>query len=286
MESLYNIWKNKTDIGNIRWSVSGDSIAGIRTSFYLHELKVQLDAGHQNFNKTRDIFITHTHADHIASLPLIILENISNKIITNVYCPKQSTKLLINMIDSFLMCNYNNSSPPKKHYNVIGLEPQYKTELVLNNQDITIESFYSVHTVPTLSYGFIRKTKKLKTELLGKTSQEIASLKHEYAKDGISITDIVHHKTMIFCGDTSIYIFELNPTILEYDNIIIECTFFDDAELDMAISRKHMHWIQLKEIIIAHPTINFYLIHISARYKDKKEIVDNYIMELSNVFLL
>ena len=54
----------------------------------------------------------------------------------------------------------------------------------------------------------------------------------------------------------------------------------------MAISRKHMHWIQLKEIIIAHPTINFYLIHISARYKDKKEIVDNYIMELSNVFLL
>ena len=66
MESLYNIWKNKTDIGNTNWTVSGNSIAGIRTSFYLPELKVQLDAGHQNFNKTRDIFITHTHADHIA----------------------------------------------------------------------------------------------------------------------------------------------------------------------------------------------------------------------------
>jgi len=282
MESLYNIWKNKTNIGNTKWTVSGNSIAGIRTSFYLPELKVQLDAGYQNFNKMRDIFITHTHADHIASLPLIILENISNKIITNVYCPKQSTKLLINMIDSFLMCNYNNSNPPKKQYNVIGLEPQYKTELVLNNQDITIESFYSVHTVPTLSYGFIHKIKKLKEEFIDKTTEEITSLK----KEGISITEIIHYKKLIFCGDTSIYIFELNPTILEYDNIIIECTFFDDATLNLAISRKHIHWVQLKEIIISNPSINFYLIHISERYSGTKEIVDNYIMELSNVFLL
>jgi len=282
MESLYNIWKNKTDIGNTNWTVSGNSIAGIRTSFYLPELKVQLDAGHQNFNKTRDIFITHTHADHIASLPLIILENISNKIITNVYCPKQSTRLLINMINSFLMCNYNNSNPPKNTYNVIGLEPEYKTELYLNNQDIIIESFYSAHTVPTLSYGFIHKIKKLKEEFIDKTTQEIISLKNE----GIDITEVINYKKLIFCGDTSIYIFKLNPGILEYNNIIIECTFFDDAELDLAISRRHMHWIQLKDVIISNPTINFYLIHISARYKDKKEIVDNYIMDLSNVFLL
>jgi ribonuclease BN (tRNA processing enzyme) len=282
MESLYSIWKNKTDIGKTKWTVSGDSIAGVRTSFYLQELKVQLDAGYQNFNKTKDIFITHTHADHIASLPLIILENISNKIITNVYCPKQSTRLLINMINSFLMCNYNNSNPPKNTYNVIGLEPEYKTELYLNNQDITIESFYSVHTVPTLSYGFIHKIKKLKEEFINKTTQEIISLKNE----GVDITEVINYKKLIFCGDTSIYIFKLNPGILEYNNIIIECTFFDDAELDLAISRRHMHWIQLKDVIISNPTINFYLIHISARYKDKKEIVDNYIMDLSNVFLL
>ena len=83
------------------------------------------------------------------------------------------------MINSFLMCNYNNSNPPKNTYNVIGLEPEYKTELYLNNQDITIESFYSVHTVPTLSYGFIHKIKKLKEEFINKTTQEIISLKNE-----------------------------------------------------------------------------------------------------------
>lgn len=281
MEGLYNVWKNNIPIGTTSLSITGNSVAGIRTAFQIPEWKLQLDAGHQSFNKISNIFITHSHADHVASLPLIILENITDKIITNIYCPKESTKLIEMMITSFLMCNYNSNHVPKRYYNVIGLDPKYLLEVKLNKQNIEVQSFYSDHTVPTLSYGFIEKKKKLKNEFLGFDSKQIVELKLK----GIVITSEVEKKKFVFCGDTSINIFEINPDILTFDNIIIECTFFDVDDLKLAINRKHMHWLQLKPIVLQNENINFYLIHISAKHTDI-EYINTFIKDLNNVYIL
>ena len=281
MEGLYNIWKNNSTIGNTNWTLTGSSVAGIRTAFQIPELKIQLDAGHQSFNKTSVIFITHSHADHIASLSLIILENISDKIKTTIYCPKESKSLIENMIVSFLMCNYQSTFIPKKYINIIGLEPGYLMDLKLNKQDIQLQSFYSDHNVITLSYGFIEKKKKLKEEYQGLSGKEIVELKSQ----GIEITNIVENKKLVFCGDTSINIFKMNPDILTYHNIVIECTFFDEDDLKLAQDRKHMHWLQLKEIVLKKPNINFYLIHISAKHHDS-DYLDSIIKGYNNVFIL
>jgi len=281
MEGLYNVWKNNTPIGSTNLSITGNSVAGIRTAFQIPQWKIQLDAGHQSFNKISDIFITHSHADHVASLPLIILENISDKITTNIYCPKESKCLIEGMIKSFLMCNYNSSRVPTHYYNVIGLDPKYLLELVLNKQTVIIKSFYSDHTVATLSYGFIEKKKKLKDEFKGLCGKDIVELKSQ----GVEINSQIEHKRFVFCGDTSIHIFTLNPDILTFDNIVIECTFFDEIDLKLAKDRKHMHWLQLKPIISDNLHINFYLIHISAKYHDT-EYLKNIISEFENVFIL
>ena len=281
MDSLYSVWKNKRTMDGTGFSLAGESIAGIRTSFYCPELKVQLDAGFQNFNKVTDIFITHTHADHIASLPLILLENISNKIETKIYCPRESLSILGNMIDSFLVCNYNNSQIPKKYYRLIGVDTKYYMDLRFNNQDIKLESFYSSHTVPTLSYGFTVKQKKLKEEYIGFDKKDLVSIKNS----GGEITHIVEYKKFVFCGDTDITIFKNNPKILDYPNIVIECTFFDKEDLQSAIDRKHMHWEQLKVVVKENSNIMFYLIHISAKHKDKTELF-SIIKEFNNVIIL
>lgn len=281
MEGLYNVWKNNIPVGSTSLSITGNSVAGIRTAFQIPEWRIQLDAGHQSFNKISNIFITHTHADHVASLPLIILENISDKITTNIYCPKESTKLIEGMITSFLMCNYNSIYVPKRYYNVIGLEPGYLLEVKLNKQNIIVQSFYSDHTVVTLSYGFIEKKKKLKDEFTGLDSKEIVALKSK----GVEITNEVEYKKLVFCGDTSINIFTINPDILTFDNIVIECTFFEEDDLKLAENRKHMHWLQLKPVILENPHINFYLIHISAKHHDI-EYLNSVIGGLNNVFIL
>ena len=261
MDSLYEVWKSNSKIGNTKWSINGSSVAGIRTSFYIPELKVLLDAGNQNFNKLAVIFITHCHADHVASLPLIILENVNSKIKTNIYCPQESSKFIENMVDAFLACNYNNYTVPKKYYNFIPMSPRYLTNKTLNGQSIIIRSYYSDHTVATLSYGFVEEKKKLKEEFKELSGPEIVALK----KEGVEITEIQQFKKLVFCGDTTAKIFRRNPDILSYDSIIVECTFFEDDELDTARERKHMHWSDLKEVIIENPNVNFYLIHISTK---------------------
>lgn len=282
MDSLSAIWKSNIKIGNSKLTLSGTSIAGIRTSFYCPELKILLDAGYQNFNKVTDIFITHCHADHIASLPLIILENINYKLVTKIYCYNVNTTLLENMVDAFLMCNYNSNKIPKTYYEFIAIDPLKTFRTKLNKQDVIVKPFISDHRVPTLSYGFSEIRNKLKDEFIGLDKKEIIELK----KNGIEITKTIEVDNIVFCGDTTCKIFENNPDILKFNNIIIECTFFEDDELSSAEERKHMHWKLLKKIIKENNSINFYLIHISARYKNHKELEEKYLKGINNVFII
>lgn len=120
----------------------------------------------------------------------------------------------------------------------------------------TINIIECFHSVPTVGYLFSKKEEK------------------------------------IFCyiGDTSIKIFE-KKEILEYSLIIIECTFLDDEHEINAIDNDHIHWNQLRPIVLKNPKTLFLLIHFSLRYYDdfikdyfKKEI-EKYSISNINVFL-
>lgn len=280
MEFLYEPWQSSTEIGQ-GISIKGNSVAGVRTSFYIPEFKILLDAGYQNFNNVEDIFITHCHADHVASLPLIILENINEKKITNVYCPIDSVKLIENMVEAFLACNYNSYNIPRNLYNFCGMSESYITEKRLNKKRMIIKVFNSDHRVPTISYGFIEKRNKLKNDYLNLDKNEIIDLK----KNGVEITEEVEHKHFLFCGDTTHRIFD-NEDTLSFKSIIIECTFFHPDDKKSAVNKKHMHWDDLEKVIRENTSINFYLIHISIRYKIDQEFKDTYIKDLTNVFFL
>lgn len=261
----YKQWDNCKKID--KFTFCGDSTAGIRTSFYVSELKILLDAGHQTNMKVQDIFITHTHADHIASLPIIVLQNICDKIKTNIYCPAESVIFLNNMINSFIFCNFHNHSNKtlesiKKYCNINGLHVNDKLQLTLNKKNMIIDIFKSYHTIPTISYGFSEVKKKLKQEYIHLDSKKILDLKN----NGILITEDIIIKSFIFCGDTMIDIFN-DINIFTFPNIIIECTFFNENDVNQSISKKHLHWNFLKNIVENNSMINFYLIHLSAKHQ-------------------
>ena len=54
----------------------------------------------------------------------------------------------------------------------------------------------------------------------------------------------------------------------------------------MARQRKHMHWSELKKVILQNPTIKFYLIHISAKYKTIDGYFEKFLEGIPNVFIL
>lgn len=264
------IWNKNYKINN--WNVYGNSIAGLKTSFYISDLNILLDGGYQNFYRPDNIFITHLHADHIANLHLTVLENNNNNVFTNIYCPLESIRYLENFLKSFFFCNYSTEKINfNKIFKIHGMVPGQKQELILNKKKFIVEAIKSNHVVKTLSYGFNFVSKKLKEEYKDMPGKELASLK----KSGVDIVNEVISGVLLFVGDTDKDIFN-DSSFYNYKNIIIECTFLDDNDLHLSVERKHLHWKFLEKIVKDNQNINFYLIHISPRYlKNYKSYIKN-----------
>lgn len=126
-------------------------------------------------------------------------------------------------------------------YSFHGLQPHTNFPLSTKGADLDIEVFECDHPIPTISYRISETKQKLKEEYLQLHGREIGKLQ----KEGVEITREVQQKRFAYVCDTSIAVFDLNPTILHYPVVFIECTFLYDDELDNAIQTQHMHWSQL-----------------------------------------
>jgi ribonuclease BN (tRNA processing enzyme) len=139
------------------------------------------------------------------------------------------------------------------------------------------------HGIESVGFGFTLVKNKLKQEYIGMNNKEIINLK----TNGIELTEEINEKVFLFLGDTDKKVL-LNQEIYMYKTIIIECTYIYDTEeeIKLAKNNKHMHWINIKDIIQTHNDIQFILIHFSMKYT-KKEIEEFFKKEnLENVDLL
>lgn len=262
-------WQNSVNIPNTLWNICGYSRSALRTGFYIKELKIMLDAGPQCLNKPSHIFITHTHMDHVANLPLTLLETVDyedKENVCQIYGPKNCDKYMNDYITSMFALNRMEEIDTTllSFYKIIGLDKRDNFNITTNNVKLNIEVFECDHSIPTISYGFSEIKSKLKDKYIGLDGKNIKQLKSE----GIEITEQKKYKKFAYICDTSINVFELNPTILEYDVIFIECTFLMENELENAIKTKHIHWIQLKPYIERYSEKTFILFHFSQRYKN------------------
>jgi ribonuclease Z len=284
MEPRNIFWKKQITIPNTVWTIKGYSRAAFRTGFYIKELDIMLDAGPQLFKIPDHIFITHTHADHIANLPLTLCDEVRK--IPQIYGPSESETKLMNYVKSLFAVNSPLS--PFEYDNLYLYNPISNfTEFFINanKSNIYVRTFNCDHSVPTVSYGFSLVKRKLKEELKTKTKEELI----QYKKEGHELTMQVFEHNFAYICDTSIKVLFDNPFIFEYKTIFIECTFIYPDEIDNAKKTKHIHWNQLISFVKEYENITFILFHFSLRYKDEeiKAFFDNefIINSISNVQL-
>lgn len=98
-------WEKSLSLSNIKLTLRGYSRAAYRTGFYIKELDLMLDAGPANFNKPKNIFIGHTHGDHIASLPLTLIGDQNGNHIFEIYAPSQAEEKIHKYINAFFEVN-------------------------------------------------------------------------------------------------------------------------------------------------------------------------------------
>ena len=275
MEARKVFWKKSYLIKKSpQWTISGYSRSAFRTGFFLNGPNIMLDAGPQSFKKPEHIFITHSHADHIANLPFTLIGDENGDHVFNIYVPKQAETKIKKYICSMFEANaLADNLPVDKWYSFKGIEKNTEPFNILANKNkIRVEVISCDHSIPTVSYGLGLIKNKLNPIYKGMSGRELGELR----KSGKTITVEVIEKVLAFVCDTSIAVFKRNPCILEYSTVFIECTFISPGEEDVATSKKHIHWNQLKPYVINHPNITFVLFHFSLKYKDEgiKEIMD------------
>jgi ribonuclease Z len=276
MNPLYKAWTDREPIklNETQYTLRGFSIAGFRTNFFIKELNLMLDAGISSNFAPNIILITHGHSDHIANLPFHLYgNNMKGEDKTELYMPYQIESKISDYIYSMFRLSFDCENTNMKFYNSNPVKLTEKTQnysyFNIKKNKFKLEYFRCDHSVPCIGYGISELRRKLREEYKGLQSGEIAKLK----KEGIKIDDEYYDNQFVFLGDTTsdLFNFPENKNLLNYKNIIIECSFLYDDDLQHAIEKKHNHWKFLFPYVVANPQVHFILIHFSPRYK-KEEI--------------
>lgn len=261
---LKDIWEFSFSLKKINLTLKGHSRGSERSCFMIPELNIYFDAGVQSPYAAKHIFVTHCHSDHSRELPyLVFYASKNNNYLPVSYVPNGHKKLFTNYLLSslYLAKGTSNISCP---FIINGVEPNEEVS-ISNGRDKYIVKVYDLdHSVLTHGYGLFQTKKKLKLEYKNLKKEEIIKLK----KNNIPITNLITIPLMAYLCDTTSKIFE-NPEILTFPYIIVECTFLYDHEKE--IVRKHIHWIDIRDIISENKQCMFILIHFSMRYS-KSEI--------------
>jgi len=238
-------------------TILGRSRGSQHTGFKIPELKLLLDSETIHTFDPEFIFITHNHTDHCFSLPMK-LTNIKTKPI--ILVPKETLNLVVNFVNATFQMEYCDSSFNTNH-KFIGV---VHDDIIQLKNNMSVKIFDLDHSVPCRGYGLNYSRSKLKHEFLYFDKNQIISLK----KKGIEIMETNIEHVLAYLTDTTPIIFSKYSELLQYQYIMIECTFLiqNEKEIELSKKSKHTHWTELYPIIKANPNITFILIHFSNRY--------------------
>ena len=260
-----------------KWNIQGHSKAGERTGFLLNPLKISLDAGVTTFINPIATVITHSHCDHTLSLPTMYSRRKSRNKIKGqehlhgrpIYMPEACNEPIQKLMEAVISLSDNDPDCPKidlskkeniwirQGYNPIIVKP-YEHIPLYGVPNLHLEIMKAYHNTETLGYGFYTIKKKLKSEFLSFSKQQIIDAK----KENVNINEeIINYELVYFC-DSTINNLLLHDEWKKYPVIMCECTEFPEYH-DINSKKHHTHLSKLEPIIYENKDKQWILIHTS-----------------------
>ncbi|NLB64759.1 MAG: hypothetical protein GX801_11775 [Fibrobacter sp.] len=274
--------------------ISGFSISGLSSYMQMPDLNLCFDMGECPLSAIglNHIFLSHAHGDHSRCL----LRHHSLRRMMNVhhdafyYLPEEIHKDALNWIRYEAI--FQGVNPEKVEFPKIFPVKPGEWHAFAHRPDLVFKGFHVKHSIPSMGFTVALHKKKLKDEYLKLNRDEIIALR----KEGLEITREVYENQVSYIGDCTGESLLEQSHIWESPVVILECTFIDDDEEEMARLRQHTH---LQEIIRAykkHQNNNFeqtiVLKHFSMKYgrkyiieKVKKELEKENLTDKFKIFL-
>ena len=151
---------------------------------------------------------------------------------------------------------------------VLGVQPLTDVPL---RRDLLVRPFEVRHTPESLGYTVIETRHKLKTEFHGKSGPQLVALKRE----GVTIEERFEVPIVTCTGDTATGRWMDHDFVRQSRVVLLECTFFDRDHVTRARVGKHIHVIDLPEVLSAIPEARILLYHVTRRtdLRSAKEIL-------------
>lgn len=240
------------------FKIEGLSLAGVRTCITLPQLSIAFDVaqGLPHAIKMNTFFISHGHMDHASGIPYII----SQKAMHSHKSPRFiMPNEMVGPVHE-IMKQWSKIEGHEYEFELIGVKAGDEVPL---GTKYFIKTFQTVHRIPSFGYSLYRRYRKLRSDLTGSSSQEIAKLKAL----GEEPTEERSELMLSFTGDTQIEFLDKTPEVAASKILLLEATYLDDKRL--VANAKEWGHTHLDEIIARLDSIKsekIVIIHSSARY--------------------
>ena len=214
-------------------TIEGWSRAAVQSYWRVPELKVGFDLGAHpwDFMTTPTWFLSHTHLDHVAALPVYVARRRMMKMEPpTIYLPAESYEDVRK-----LMMIFQRLDRGRQFANLVPVEPGQEFEL---SREHVVTSFATTHTIPSRGYVVWDRRHKLRDEYVGLPGNQIRDLK----LSGVSITREVRVPLIAYTGDTSPAGLDSCPAAYEAKVLITELSFIRaNHRRDKIHKFGHMH---------------------------------------------
>ena len=244
------------------FTVEGYSRAAVQTYWRIPEFKIGFDLGAQpwDFMGTATWFVTHTHLDHIAALPVYVARRRMMKMDPpTIYVPEHA----LVKIQQFLQ-TVEQLDRGRLPCQLVPVAPGDELEI---SRELVVTVHPTTHTVPSVGYIVWQRRHKLKSEYHDFSGEEIRDLR----LNGIEVSEEIRVPQVAYLGDSRPRGLDDNPDMYRARVLIAEMTFVAPSHRKDLI-HKHGH-IHLDDVVARRDRFEnerVIFAHFSTRYHDRQ----------------
>lgn len=243
-------------------TIEGYSRAAVQSYWRIPELKLGFDLGAQPwaFMGTGSWFVSHTHLDHVAALPVYVARRRMMKMEPpTIYLPEHAVETVDRILKLFTRLDRG-----RMPCELRPLRPGDEVEL---SREHVVTAVPTRHTVPSLGFIVWERRRKLKVEYQTLAGDQIRDLR----LSGVEVTEERRMPRVAYVGDSSPEGLDQNPAMFEAQVLITEVTFVAPGHRKEKIHKfGHMH---LDDLVARRERFKNELIvaaHLSTRYNAKQ----------------